>query len=79
MTILVNGSADFIGANFVFDWLAASDEPIINLDKLTLETDLLVLAGAHRPVGHLFAGQQLVQRDLVGLQRGIKLQSTRAR
>jgi hypothetical protein len=30
--------------------------------------DLFVLAGAHDTVGHLFAGQQLVQRDLVGLQ-----------
>ncbi|ADP19595.1 dTDP-glucose 4,6-dehydratase [Achromobacter xylosoxidans A8] len=35
MTILVTGGAGFIGANFVLDWLAQSDEPIINLDKLT--------------------------------------------
>ena len=35
MTILVTGGAGFIGANFVLDWLAASDEPIVNLDKLT--------------------------------------------
>ncbi len=35
MTILVTGGAGFIGANFVLDWLGSSDEPIINLDKLT--------------------------------------------
>ncbi|KRC73487.1 dTDP-glucose 4,6-dehydratase [compost metagenome] len=35
MTILVTGGAGFIGANFVLDWLSQSDEPIINLDKLT--------------------------------------------
>ena len=33
--ILVTGGAGFIGANFIFDWLRASDEPVLNLDKLT--------------------------------------------
>ena len=33
--ILVTGGAGFIGANFVLDWLAQSDEPVVNLDKLT--------------------------------------------
>jgi dTDP-glucose 4,6-dehydratase len=33
--ILVTGGAGFIGANFVLDWLAQCDEPVINLDKLT--------------------------------------------
>ena len=32
--ILVTGGAGFIGANFVLDWLAQSDEPVLNLDKL---------------------------------------------
>ena len=35
MTILVTGGAGFIGSNFVLDWLRGSDEPVINLDKLT--------------------------------------------
>lgn len=35
MTLLVTGGAGFIGANFVLDWLAGSQEPIVNLDKLT--------------------------------------------
>ncbi|MDD0809489.1 NAD-dependent epimerase/dehydratase family protein, partial [Curvibacter sp. RS43] len=33
--ILVTGGAGFIGANFVLDWLAQGDEPVLNLDKLT--------------------------------------------
>ena len=35
MTILVTGGCGFIGSNFVLDWLAASDEPVVNVDKLT--------------------------------------------
>lgn len=33
--ILVTGGAGFIGANFVLDWLAQSDEAVVNLDVLT--------------------------------------------
>ena len=35
MTILVTGGAGFIGSNFILDWLGCSDEPVVNLDKLT--------------------------------------------
>ncbi|HCX33505.1 MAG TPA: dTDP-glucose 4,6-dehydratase, partial [Rhodocyclaceae bacterium] len=35
MSILVTGGAGFIGSNFVIDWIAATGEPVINLDKLT--------------------------------------------
>jgi len=45
MTILITGGAGFIGANFVLDWLAQSDEAIINLDKLTYAGNLETLAG----------------------------------
>ena len=34
-TTLVTGGAGFIGANFVLDWLGQTDEPVLNLDKLT--------------------------------------------
>ena len=34
MTILVTGGAGFIGSNFVLDWLAGGDEPVVNLDLL---------------------------------------------
>ena len=33
--ILVTGIAGFIGANLVLDWPAVSDEPVVNLDKLS--------------------------------------------
>lgn len=38
--ILVTGGAGFIGSNFVLDWLAQSDEKIVNLDKLTYAGNL---------------------------------------
>ena len=41
--ILVTGGAGFIGANFVLDWLAKHDEPVINLDKLTYAGNLETL------------------------------------
>ncbi|HDR9394359.1 TPA: NAD-dependent epimerase/dehydratase family protein, partial [Burkholderia multivorans] len=38
--ILVTGGAGFIGANFVLDWLRASDEAVLNVDKLTYAGNL---------------------------------------
>ena len=35
MALLVTGGAGFIGSNFIRDWLALGDEPVVNLDKLT--------------------------------------------
>ena len=35
MTLLVTGGAGFIGSNFVIDWLAQCDEPVLCLHKLT--------------------------------------------
>jgi dTDP-glucose 4,6-dehydratase len=33
--ILVTGGAGFIGSNFVLDWLAGEEAPVVNLDALT--------------------------------------------
>lgn len=33
--IIVTGGAGFIGSNFILDWMANTDEPLINLDCLT--------------------------------------------
>lgn len=54
MSILVTGGAGFIGSNFVIDWLAQSDETVVNLDKLTYagnRENLASLAGDPR---HIF-------------------------
>jgi len=40
MTILVTGGAGFIGANFILDWFDASNEMLVNLDKLTYSGNL---------------------------------------
>ena len=55
MSILVTGGAGFIGANFVLDWLARHDEPVINLDKLTYAGNLENLAGVQGDARHIFA------------------------
>jgi len=52
--ILVTGGAGFIGANFVLDWLAAHDEPVVNVDKLTYAGNLDNLASLQGDARHLF-------------------------
>jgi dTDP-glucose 4,6-dehydratase len=52
--ILVTGGAGFIGANFVHDWLAAGDEAVVNLDKLTYAGNLGNLEGLERDARHVF-------------------------
>ncbi len=54
MTILVTGAAGFIGANFVLDWLAQSQEPVLNLDKLTYAGNLETLAPLQGDARHTF-------------------------
>ena len=52
--ILVTGGAGFIGANFVLDWLAATGEPVVNLDKLTYAGNLGNLAALAGDARHVF-------------------------
>ncbi len=54
MTILITGGAGFIGANFVLDWLAQSDEAVVNLDKLTYAGNLETLASLQGDERHIF-------------------------
>ncbi len=53
--ILVTGGAGFIGANFVLDWLRQSDEPVLNVDKLTYAGNLGTLKSLQDDPRHVFA------------------------
>jgi len=63
--ILVTGAAGFIGSNFVLDWLAQSDEPVVNLDALTYAGNLENLASLEGDVRHIFAKGSIGDFDLV--------------
>jgi dTDP-glucose 4,6-dehydratase len=63
--ILVTGGAGFIGANFVLDWLAQSDEPVVNLDKLTYAGNLGNLASLEGDARHVFVRGDIGDTALV--------------
>jgi len=63
--ILVTGGAGFIGANFVLDWLAQSDEPVVNLDKLTYAGNLENLASLQVDARHVFVRGDIGDTALV--------------
>lgn len=63
--ILVTGAAGFIGSNFVLDWLAQNDEPVINLDNLTYAGNLDNLASLKGDDRHIFVQGDIGDRTLV--------------
>jgi dTDP-glucose 4,6-dehydratase len=63
--ILVTGGAGFIGSNFVLDWLGVSDEPVLNLDKLTYAGNLENLALLQGDARHLFVQGDIGDSALV--------------
>lgn len=65
MTILVTGSAGFIGANFVLDWLAINDEAVVSLDKLTYAGNLQNLASLEGDARHTFVQGDIGDQTLV--------------
>ena len=65
MTILVTGGAGFIGSNFCLDWLASSDEPVVNLDKLSYAGNLENLASLQGDTCHHFVQGDIGDADLV--------------
>ncbi len=63
--IMVTGGAGFIGSNFVLDWLCRSDDPIINLDKLTYAGNLENLASLQGNTRHTFIRGDIGDANLV--------------
>jgi dTDP-glucose 4,6-dehydratase len=63
--ILVTGGAGFIGANFVLDWLAQGDEPVVNLDKVTYAGNRENLAALEADARHVFVQGDIGDTALV--------------
>ena len=63
--ILVTGGAGFIGANFVLDWLAVNDEPVLTLDKLTYAGNIENLQGLQGDARHTLVQGDIGDRELV--------------
>ncbi|HJV74812.1 MAG TPA: dTDP-glucose 4,6-dehydratase [Noviherbaspirillum sp.] len=64
--ILVTGGAGFIGGNFVLDWLAGCDEPVVNLDKLTYAGNPDTLSSLQGDARYIFVHGDIGDRALVG-------------
>ena len=65
MTILVTGGAGFIGSNYVLDWLAQSNETVVNLDKLSYAGNLQNLASLKDDPRHVFVHGDIGDAKLV--------------
>lgn len=63
--ILVTGGAGFIGSNFVLDWLAQSDEPVLNLDLLTYAGNLENLSSLQDNPSYVFVKGDIGDTKLV--------------
>jgi dTDP-glucose 4,6-dehydratase len=63
--LLVTGGAGFIGSNFVASTIAATGEPIVNLDKLTYAGSLRNLEALREDARHLFVQGDIQDRALV--------------
>lgn len=65
MAILITGGAGFIGSNFIHAWFGASDEPVVNLDKLTYAGNMQNLAGLPSSASHRFVHGDIGDRALL--------------
>ncbi len=64
--ILVTGGAGFIGSNFVLNWIAQHQEPVLNVDALTYAGNLKNLESVRDSPRYLFAHADVADRTLIG-------------
>ena len=63
--LLVTGGTGFIGSNFILDWLAHADEPVVNLDKLTYAGNPHNLAALDGDARYRFVRADICDREAV--------------
>lgn len=63
--IIVTGGAGFIGSNFIQNWIAHKNEPVLNLDKLTYAANPENLQSLNTNTRYLFAQGDICDRELV--------------
>ena len=63
--LLVTGGAGFIGSNFVLSNIAATGEPVVDLDKLTYAGNLRNLGALRGDSRHVFVQGDICDRELV--------------
>lgn len=60
--LLITGGAGFVGARFALDWLAASDEPLLNVDSLSYAARPATLAPLAQHPGYVFSHTDVCDR-----------------
>lgn len=63
--ILVTGGCGFIGSNFVLDWIAIENEPILVLDKLTYAGNIANLESVQHHPQFTFIQGDINNRELI--------------
>ncbi len=65
LVILITGGAGFIGSNFVLNWLATTNEPVVNLDNLTYAGNLQSLASLAGDGRHVFVRGDICDPQMI--------------
>ena len=63
--IFVTGGAGFIGSNFILDYLAQQDEPVLNIDKLTYAGNPYNLSSLEGDSRYLFAQADIADKAAI--------------